>query len=91
VGKSSEEWLRLLEHEGLLCSDVLDWHELITNEAFQAIGMTQRIYRSNGTEMMTLRCPIRVDGQVMMSDIGSPTVGEHNQIILEQLGIAASG
>ena len=43
--------------------------------------MVQRVNRSNGTSLETLRCPIRVDGGILTSPTGAPKLGEHNQQI----------
>jgi crotonobetainyl-CoA:carnitine CoA-transferase CaiB-like acyl-CoA transferase len=36
---------------------------------------------SNGLLVKTTRCPIRVDGKTMVSDVGAPQLGEHNEEI----------
>jgi CoA:oxalate CoA-transferase len=55
---------------------------------FQALAMTQRVSRPNGAEMETTRCPIRIDGGLLTSARGSPTVGEHSRAIRVELGLA---
>jgi crotonobetainyl-CoA:carnitine CoA-transferase CaiB-like acyl-CoA transferase len=64
---------------------VLDWERLMRHEAFQALNMTQTVYRSNGTAVATTRCPIRIDGRILTSPKGAPRVGEDRERILEEL------
>jgi crotonobetainyl-CoA:carnitine CoA-transferase CaiB-like acyl-CoA transferase len=35
----------------------------------------------------TTRCPIRIDGELMLSDRGAPRLGEHNAEIDRAFGI----
>jgi len=42
---------------------------------------------SNGLSVKTTRCPIRVDGQSLVSGKGAPVLGEDNEVIEEQYGI----
>jgi crotonobetainyl-CoA:carnitine CoA-transferase CaiB-like acyl-CoA transferase len=42
---------------------------------------------SNGLSIKTTRCPIRVDGKTLLSDVGAPMLGEHNREIDERLGL----
>ena len=42
---------------------------------------------SSGLTVTTTRCPIRVDGELLVSDIGAPALGEHNKLVEKQFGI----
>jgi crotonobetainyl-CoA:carnitine CoA-transferase CaiB-like acyl-CoA transferase len=42
---------------------------------------------SNGLSVTTTRCPIRVDGKLLVSDKGAPVLGEHNEQINHQFGL----
>ncbi|GGG00251.1 CoA transferase [Paenibacillus abyssi] len=81
VQKSSNDLINILEREGISCAEVFNWKQLIEHEGFQILEMVQNVYRSNGTKLTTLRCPIRIDGERFLSSIGSPKVGEHNESI----------
>jgi crotonobetainyl-CoA:carnitine CoA-transferase CaiB-like acyl-CoA transferase len=56
----------------------LTWPRLIAHDGFRALKMTQKVSRSNGASLVTTRCPIRVDGEILLSSLGAPKVGEHN-------------
>ena len=82
--QTTEHWLRILEPADIWCSDVLSWPRLMAHEGFHSLDMLQHVSRSNGTSLCTTRCPIRVDGNVYKSSLGSPRIGEHNDDIMEE-------
>jgi crotonobetainyl-CoA:carnitine CoA-transferase CaiB-like acyl-CoA transferase len=47
--------------------------------------MEQTVRRGDGFEYRTTACPIRIDGERLTSDLGSPQLGEHTQQIQTQL------
>jgi CoA:oxalate CoA-transferase len=88
TGKTTAEWLAILEPADVWCADVLSWPRLMAHGGFRALGMTQRVARANGAALETTRCPIRIDGGVLASPRGAPRVGEDTAAILEELGLA---
>ena len=85
VKKSTAEWLSILEPADIWCADVLDWRRLRAHSGYQVLGMEQDVKRGNGFKYRTTRCPIRINGEKLYSDIGSPEIGEHNVPIREEL------
>ncbi|MEZ4499956.1 MAG: CaiB/BaiF CoA-transferase family protein [Thermomicrobiales bacterium] len=83
-------WLSILEPADFWCADVLTWPRLMASEGFTVLQMTQDVARSNGATLKTTRCPIRIDGSLLSSDRGSPTIGEHTSSIESEL-LSASG
>lgn len=83
-------WLARLEPADIWCADVLTWTRLLEHDGFKVLQMTQQITRSSGATMTTTRCPIRIDGKLLLSGKGSPTIGEHNAEI-EQGELARQG
>ena len=49
--------------------------------------MEVTVKTSNGLSVKTTRCPIRVDGQLLVSEKGAPLLGEHNEEIDAQFGL----
>ena len=45
--------------------------------------MLQTVTMEDGFTYETTRCPIKIDGQVIKSPIGSPSLGEHTIAILK--------
>lgn len=79
--ESTSYWLGILEPADIWCADVLTWPRLLKHEAFQVLSMTQVVTRTGGAALKTTRCPIRIDGELLLSPVGSPKIGEHTQAI----------
>ena len=77
-------WLDLLHREGLWAMKVFNWQEMANEESYKVLGMEQTIKSGSGN-MITTRCPIRINGKKFYSDKAAPLVGQHNQKILEEL------
>ena len=77
-------WLAVLQAAGVWCSDVFDYARLLAHEAWHALGMDQ-IVRRDGVEVHTMRCPIRIDSQILLSPKAAPRVGEDNIRIQQEL------
>ena len=81
--RPTADWLAILEPADIWCAEVLDWHRLRSHEGFAALAMTQQVSRPNGATLVTTRCPIRIDGGILSSGVGSPSIGEHTAIVSE--------
>ncbi len=81
---STEEWLNILEPADIWCAKVLDYDALTNEEGYKVLEMELKVRTSNGLEITTTRCPIRVDGNLLLSDRGAPLLGEHNKQIEEE-------
>lgn len=84
--RTTAHWLSILEPADIWCSDVLTWPQLLQHDAFQALDMIQKVSRDNGASLLTLRCPIRIDGEIYKSSRGAPHIGEHTCQIAEEFG-----
>ncbi len=82
---TTAHWLSILEPADIWCAEVLDWKRLLQHDGFKALGMLQTVRRSNGTTYGTTRCPIRIDGQRLYSEKGSPDLGEDTDRITAEL------
>jgi CoA:oxalate CoA-transferase len=82
---TTAHWLSILEPADIWCAEVLDWKRLLDHDGFKVLGMLQTVRRGTGTTYQTTRCPIRIDGQRLYSEQGSPDLGEHTQLITREL------
>jgi CoA:oxalate CoA-transferase len=80
-------WLAILEPADIWCAEVLDWSRLVQHDAFTALHMTQVVGETSSREIVTTRCPVRIDGQILTSPLGAPRVGEQTAQIYEQFGV----
>jgi crotonobetainyl-CoA:carnitine CoA-transferase CaiB-like acyl-CoA transferase len=79
--KPTQHWLELLEAADHWCADVFNYGQLLAHDGYKALGMDQVVRRPNGTELRTLRCPIRIDGERLYSDVAAPSLGNANDKI----------
>ena len=82
--KPSADWLKVLESADIWCADVLDWKRLRAHEAYQVLGMEQKVRKGDGFTYQTTRCPIRINGEKLYAEPGSPDIGEHNERIIKE-------
>jgi crotonobetainyl-CoA:carnitine CoA-transferase CaiB-like acyl-CoA transferase len=82
--QNTDYWLGLLQDAGLWSMHVLNWEEMTNEAAYQSLGMEQNI-RVGDKAITTTRCPIRINGERLMSAKAAPGVGEHNELIKEEL------
>ncbi|MEM9419629.1 MAG: CaiB/BaiF CoA-transferase family protein [Planctomycetota bacterium] len=81
--QTTQAWLDVLEPADIWCAGVMDWPALMRSEGFEVLDMLQTVERGSGSTYQTTRCPIRFDGKLLKSSLGSCSLGEHN-IELEQ-------
>jgi crotonobetainyl-CoA:carnitine CoA-transferase CaiB-like acyl-CoA transferase len=84
LGGTTETWLSVLEPADIWCARVMDYDELVKEEGYKVLEMELKVRTKNGLEVTTTRCPIRVDGELLLSDRGAPALGEHNIQIEEE-------
>jgi crotonobetainyl-CoA:carnitine CoA-transferase CaiB-like acyl-CoA transferase len=83
--RTTADWLALLEPADVWCADVLTWDRMLAHDGFRALGMVQEVIRGGEIAMPTLRCPIRIDGERLLSSEGAPRLGEDSARILAEL------
>ena len=86
--QTTEHWLSILEPADIWCAQVLDWETMIKHEGFKILDMVQRIQRDDGLNIETLRCPIKIDGEIFKSSKAAPKIGNDNNSILKEFGIS---
>jgi crotonobetainyl-CoA:carnitine CoA-transferase CaiB-like acyl-CoA transferase len=74
-------WLAILEKAGVWCADVMDYDKLVNEEGYRVLEMEMNVKTANGLTVKTTRCPLRVDGKLLISPIGAPMLGENNEAI----------
>jgi len=77
----SAHWLSVLEPADYWCAEVMSWETLRGTGGYQALDMEQEIRCPAGTPLRTLRCPIRIDGDIYKSPKGAPSIGQNTQDI----------
>lgn len=85
--QTTRYWLDRLEPADYWCAEVLNWDQLLADEGFKALNMIQKLTHPTGLEITTTRCPIRIDGELLLSDKAAPLVGEHTESIIEEFDL----
>ncbi|CAN5794990.1 CaiB/BaiF CoA-transferase family protein [soil metagenome] len=73
-------WLKLLQANDLWAMEVFDWEQMSKHDAYKVLQMEQTI-KSGGKEIVTTRCPIRVNRERIFSDKAAPALGAHNETV----------
>ena len=84
---TTQHWLNILQPADVWCSEVLEWDKMIEHEGFKVIDMLQRIKRSDGLDIETLRCPIRINDEVLKSEVAAPLIGQHTEQICNEFSL----
>lgn len=83
--RDTADWLAMLEPADFWCADVFNYQDLKTDPGYQILGMEQDVCRPNGTTVRTLRCPIRIDGERLYSDVAAPSLGNATEAITSKI------
>ena len=76
--QSTVHWLSILEPADIWCAEVMSWEKLRATPGYRALDMEQEVLCPAGTPLKTLRCPIRIDGEIYKSPAGAPSIGQHS-------------
>ena len=85
--QTTEHWLKILDAADMWCAEILDWPALLASEAMQQLQMVQKLTGCNGDELLTTRCPVRLDRSLLTSNRLAPNVGEHTAAIQQEFGL----
>ncbi len=85
--QTTEYWLEILNAADIWCAEVLDWPALLNSSAMRQLQMIQNLTGSYGREILTTRCPIRIDRSLLTNSRPAPKVGEHTSAIQEEFGL----
>ena len=84
ANETTDTWISILELADIWCARVMDYNDLINEEGYKVLNMDLSVKTSSGLHITTIRCPIRVDGNILTSPKGAPLLGEHNEQIEKQ-------
>lgn len=82
--ENSSHWLSLLQRKGLWAMEVFDWEQMMNHEAYRCLHMEQVVDTKN-KKIITTRCPIRINGERLVSDKRAPELGEHTERVKKEL------
>ncbi|MFY8216987.1 MAG: CoA transferase [Chthoniobacterales bacterium] len=85
--RDTDHWLGILEAADIWCARVMDYSQLRATEGYRALEMEQVVACPGGKPLTTLRCPIRIDGEISKSLRGAPAIGQHTSAINAEFGL----
>jgi len=86
ITQKTNYWLAGLQQKDLWAMEVLDWEQMLKHDAYKTLQMEQVIHVKE-QQMITTRCPIRIDGERLYSDKAAPQLGADNEKIKKDLSI----
>ena len=86
TSKSVHDWLAILEPADIWCAEVFDYDMLMKQDGYKVLEMVQEVLAGDQLIKST-RCPIRVDGQLLTSVKGAPSLGEHTASIIKEFDL----
>ncbi len=90
AAESSAYWIERMHNDDIWAMEVLDWNKIKEHPAYKILQMEQTITTNNGKQIITTRCPIRINGERLFSPIPAPELGANNKKIIEALSLKAS-
>lgn len=81
ITKDAAYWLGKLQAAGYWAAKVFNYDQLTEHEGYKAINMELFVNTSNGLQIKTTRCPIKIDGEILLATKGAPLLGEHTDAI----------
>jgi crotonobetainyl-CoA:carnitine CoA-transferase CaiB-like acyl-CoA transferase len=85
ISQTTDYWLYLLQRKGVWCGKVLNYNDLNSQPFVNDMQLKQTIKNSAGETLVTTRCPIQLDGEILASSKAAPKVGEDNLAIQKEL------
>jgi CoA:oxalate CoA-transferase len=85
--ETTDHWLGILDAADIWCSEVLDWPKLLASEGFQELRMLQKLSNGGGIEILTTRCPFRIDHEIFANAKLAPKVGEQTLAISKEFNL----
>jgi crotonobetainyl-CoA:carnitine CoA-transferase CaiB-like acyl-CoA transferase len=85
--KITAEWLDKLQTAGIWCSEVLTYEQSLQHEGYRVMGIQQEVVLPDGGTLTTTRCPIRINGQKLYSNVAAPRPGAQTEAINRQYNL----
>lgn len=85
--KTTAEWIAKLDEQGIWCSEVYTYEQTLQHEGYKVLGMQQDVNLPGGGTLTTTRCPIRINGERLYSNIAAPSPGAQTDEINHQFNL----
>jgi crotonobetainyl-CoA:carnitine CoA-transferase CaiB-like acyl-CoA transferase len=85
--KTTAEWIAKLSEQGIWCSEVYTYEQTLQHEGYKVLGMQQDVNLPDGGRLTTTRCPIRINGERLYSNVAAPRPGAQTDQINHQFNL----
>ena len=85
AARTAAEWTEMLQKAGIWCSEVFNYDQILSHEAYERLDMEQDVRTDDGEVVRTTRCPIRIDGERYFSKRAAPRLGNDTDKVLSEL------
>jgi crotonobetainyl-CoA:carnitine CoA-transferase CaiB-like acyl-CoA transferase len=82
--ETTHYWMTRLQKDGLWAMELFDWEKMMNHEAYKCLQMEHTL-NIGDKQIITTRCPIRINGKRLYSDKPAPQLGEHNEKVLREV------
>lgn len=86
VSRTRDEWLRMLREAGVPCGSVRDVAEVLTDPQLKARAMVAELHHSTVGPINVIGSPIKLSATPPSVRAAPPTLGQHRELILSELG-----
>ncbi|GAA6208494.1 CaiB/BaiF CoA-transferase family protein [Cognatishimia sp. WU-CL00825] len=83
----TKHWLDILEPAGIWCAPVSNWVDFVKTEGFKAANLVQTLKSDTGSEALTTKCPIRLDGVAPSASALAPKLGCDTREVFREIAV----
>lgn len=84
--KTSREWKKIFDRNGLLSGLVYNYKELFNDENMKMTTFVAKTNHKKCGRISVLKSPVKMSGCRTVKKVGAPVLGEHTTEILKNLG-----
>jgi formyl-CoA transferase len=84
--RTSAQWLSFFGELDLACAPVSSFEDLDRDPHLSSVGLFREFEHPTEGSMREMRFPVSVTGPAPENDLPPPTIGEHTELILTELG-----
>jgi crotonobetainyl-CoA:carnitine CoA-transferase CaiB-like acyl-CoA transferase len=85
-GRTTAEWLKLLNEADILATDVADYHQVLDSEQAHVNGYLMDLEHPVAGKIPVTGCPVTLNGEVTHEAKIAPEHGQHTEEVLLEIG-----